>query len=73
MMARFMVAFHVLRNMILHGKRQENHIVTYQVDTDDPDIITNVSSVFLSDPDPKPKWDPKCKNKREPNGNGDAN
>ncbi len=47
--------------------------MTYQVDTDDPDIITNVSSVFLSDPEPKPKWDPECKNKREPNGNGDAN
>jgi hypothetical protein len=60
--------------MILHGKRQENHIVTYQVDTDDPDIITKVSSVFLSDPDPKPKWDPnKCKSRHEPNGNGDAN
>jgi hypothetical protein len=73
-MARFMVAFHALRNMILHGARQENHIVTYQVDTDDPDIITKVSSVFLSDPDPKPKWDPtKCKNERELKGNGDAN
>jgi hypothetical protein len=72
-MARFMVAFHTLRNMILHGKRQENHIVTYQVDTDDPDIITKVSSVFLSDPDPKPKWDPKCKSRHEPSGNGDAN
>jgi hypothetical protein len=72
-MARFMVAFHALRNMILHGARQENHIVTYQVDTDDPDIITKVSSVFLSDPDPKPKWDPECKNKPKPSGNGDAN
>jgi len=72
-MARFMVAFHTLRNMILHGKRQEHHVVTYQVDTDDPDIITKVSSVFLSDLDIKPKWDPKCKNRHEPNGSGDAN
>lgn len=59
MMARLMVAFYTIRNMILHGARQENHVVTYQVDTDDPDILTNVSSVFLSDPEPKPKWEPK--------------
>lgn len=71
-MARLMVAFYVVRNMILHGIRQENHVVTYQVDTDDPDIITNVSSTFESDPDPKPKWKPKCK-EREPKGSGDAN
>ena len=58
-MARLMVAFHTIRNMILHGRRQENHVVTYQVDTNDPDIITNVSSTFLSDPEPKPKWEPK--------------
>lgn len=71
-MARLMVAFHTIRNMILHGIRQENHLVTYQVDTDDPDIITGVSSVFLSDPEPKPKWEPKW-NEREPKGNGDVN
>lgn len=70
-MARLMVAFHTIRNMILHGRRQENHLVTYQVDTDDPDILTNVSSVFLSDPEPTPKWEPKCK-EQEPRGNGDA-
>ena len=58
-MARLMVAFYTIRNMILHGIRQENHLVTYQVDTDDPGILTNVSSVFLSDPEPKPKWEPK--------------
>ena len=71
-MARLMMAFHTVRNMILHGRRQENHLVTYQVDTADPDIITNVSSTFLSDPEPAPKWEPKCK-EQEPRGNGDAN
>ena len=65
-MARFMVAFHTLRNMIMHGERQENHVVTYQVDTDDPEIITSVFSKFVSDPEPKKEW--KCKH--EPNGNG---
>lgn len=65
-MARILHAFHALRNMIMHGERQENHVVTYQVDTDDPEIITHVFSKFVSDPEPKREW--KCK--REPNGNG---
>ena len=71
-MARLMMAFHTVRNMILHGRRQENHLVTYQIDPDDPDIIVKVLSILESDPDPKPKWKPKCK-EREPKGSGDAN
>ena len=69
-MARLMMAFTAIRNMILHGERQEKHVVTYQVDTDDPDIVTNVFSSFVEDVEPRKEWT--C-SERGPNGNGDAN
>lgn len=70
-MARLIMAFTAIRNMILHGERQEKHVVTYQVDTNDPDIVTNVFSMFVEDVEPRKG--PKCKNEREPKGSGDAN
>ena len=70
MMARLMMAFTAIRNMILHGERQEKHVVTYQVDTNDPDIVTNVFSMFVEDVEPRKG--PKCK-EHGPNGNGDVN
>ena len=65
-MARLMMAFNAIRNMILHGERQEKHVVMYQVDTDDPDIVTNVYSEFVEDVEPRKEWSPKSPQK--PNG-----
>jgi hypothetical protein len=48
-MARLIFAFHALRNMIMHGDRKEDHLVTYVINTEDPDIICDVFSAFISD------------------------
>jgi hypothetical protein len=48
-MARLIFAFHALRNMITHGGRKEDHLVTYVINTEDPDIICDVFSAFVSD------------------------
>jgi len=48
-MARLIFAFNALRNMITHGSRKENHLVTYVINTEDPDIICDVFSAFVSD------------------------
>lgn len=58
--------FQMIRNRILHGPRKELHVVAYQVDTDKPEVISNVSTSFVQEVEDDPKWDYNNRGPRQP-------